>query len=235
MPTPAATNPPILLAATYDMARAVFPSLSMATTSTENVLNVVKLQMPGLDERNTRHYKTETGDGGGSSSRNRGACFETCQILHSRQCLAELTFHRSWRCSEVRSTRRAREEAGGESTVTMMECLQEAMLDNYSSIVTGRSVHQMYRTYPTPIMSLALGERPRRASPHGLLPPNNRCWRLASAGAAPLILATSTVGAAEIPPNRKLPATLIPAVCHRLHLPNRAGSVAMTSAATFPT
>ena len=43
IPAPAARTPPILLVATYDIALAVLPSLSIVTTSTEKVLNVVKL------------------------------------------------------------------------------------------------------------------------------------------------------------------------------------------------
>lgn len=85
-------------------------------------------------------------------------------------------------------------------------------------------------SYPSPIMSLVLGEIPRKPS-HAGMTPNRR----PAAALTPLILATSTVGVAEIPPNRKLPATLIPAVCHLLNRPNRTGSVAMASAAIFPT
>lgn len=54
MPTPAATKHPILLVATYDRAVAVLPSFNIVTTSTANVLNVVKLVVGGGLERGDR-------------------------------------------------------------------------------------------------------------------------------------------------------------------------------------
>ena len=81
-------------------------------------------------------------------------------------------------------------------------------------------------THPTPIISLARGDRPWKMGNNLPLLFNVDCDGL------PFTLAM--VGAAEIPPNKKLPPTLIPAVCHPANFPNRWGSFAMNSVAIRP-